>query len=82
MGSKPEAFITSDEIRMLSEQLFLTIEQLAEDVNIDKFKNYVPFTTRFGVTINTINDAVKYFSSHDSLHFGYSMALKKLVINN
>lgn len=82
MGSRPESFITVDEIEMLSEQLFLTIEQLSEDVSIDRFKKYVPFTTRFGVTINSINDAIKYFSSHDSLHFGYSMALKKLVVNN
>ncbi len=81
-GTGPENFITADEINLLSEELFLSIEQLYEHVKADHFKNYAPYTTRFGVEINNINDAIKYFSSHDSLHYGYSMALKKLVVNN
>ncbi len=60
MGTRPEAFISPDEIKMLSEQLFLTVEQLGEDLNNDHFKNYVPFITRFGVALNSINDAVKF----------------------
>lgn len=82
IGSRPETFITQDEINLLSEQLFLSIEQLYEDVKADHFKNYEPYTTRYGVAINSINDAIKYFAIHDSLHYGYSMAIKKLVINN
>ena len=82
IGTRPEAFIDHDEINLLGEQLFLMIEQLSEDIKADLFQQYEPFTTRFGVDINSINDAIKYFAMHDGLHFGYSMALKKLVVNS
>jgi hypothetical protein len=81
-GTRPESFITQEEISLLSEQLFLLIEQLYEDVKTYRFQHYEPFTTQFGVAISSINDAIKYIASHDSLHYGYSMALRRLVVNN
>ena len=55
------------------------IGQLQEDVRKDLFANYTSYKTMFGVELTNIDDAIKYVSSHEGLHLGYAMALKKVI---
>lgn len=78
-GSKPEGLTDAAGLATVKALLISTLDQLEQDLTIDKFSNYIPWTTRYGVAINSIEDAVKFLPFHDGLHVGYIMSLRKLV---
>lgn len=80
-GSKPESFISAEEISQLKAYLLDTIDQLEKDLATDKFNNYTPYTisTYKGYRLEKIEDAVKFIVSHDGLHYGCSLMMKKFV---
>jgi len=77
--SKPESPIGVAELNTLKSLLFSTIDDLEADYASTRFDAYAPWTTRYGVQIDTIDDAIKFLSFHDGLHTGYSMALRRAV---
>ena len=77
--SKPESEMGEDELEGLKSLLFSTIDDLEADYAAGKFSNYTPWTTRYGVQIDSIEDAIKFLPFHDGLHLGYSMALRRAV---
>ncbi|MFN0256266.1 DinB family protein [Pedobacter ureilyticus] len=80
-GSKPESFISDEEILQLKTYLLDTIDQLEEDLATDKFENYTPYSisTYKGYRLEKIEDAIKFIVSHDGLHYGCSLMMKKFV---
>jgi hypothetical protein len=78
-GTKPNFYVSKDEIDFLKKHAIDTIEELETDFRSNVFDNFTPLTTSFGVRLNDISDAVKYVSTHETLHLGYAMALKRLV---
>lgn len=80
-GSKPESFISAEEILQLKTYLLDTIDQLEEDFATDKFENYTPYSisTYKGYRLEKIEDAIKFIVSHDGLHYGCSLMMKKFV---
>ena len=80
-GSKPESFISAEEIAQLKTYLLDTIDQLETDVADRKFENYMPYTisTYQGYRLEKIDDAIKFIVSHDGLHYGCSLMIKKFV---
>ncbi len=77
-GTRPEAFVSGEEIAVLKTYLFSLLEDLRNDIAANKFKNYQAFTTHFGVQLNNIQDAVSFVATHDALHLGHSMTMAKL----
>ena len=77
--SKPSGLVNEAEVQQLKELLFSTIDNLEQDLRSNKFDGYIPWQTRYGVTINNIEDAVSFLSFHDGLHIGYIMALRRAV---
>ncbi|MES2418747.1 MAG: DinB family protein [Bacteroidota bacterium] len=82
-GSKPESYIGDDEITLLNEYMLSTIVQLEIDLQNGVFDNFKPYTisTYAGLNLESVNDALKFIVSHDALHYGYSMSLKRLVLH-
>jgi hypothetical protein len=82
-GSKPERAFSEAEIAQMKGYLLSTIDQLEIDLTTGIFDNYTPYTisTYPGLTLNNVNDAVTFIVSHDGLHYGCSLGLKKLVKN-
>ena len=80
-GSKPESFISAAEIEQLKDYLISTINQLQADLKTNKFANYTPYTlsTYKNFKIASIADAIKFIISHEGLHFGCSLMMKKFV---
>lgn len=73
-GTSPRGFIDADDIAEVKELLISTIEKLEEDYHAGIFANYPTTTTSSGVTLNNINEAIRFVPFHDGLHTGYIMA--------
>lgn len=80
--TKPEGYIDGSEVEKIKSLLFSTLGQFETDYRENLFVNYTAWTTRYGVELKDINDAVQFLLFHEGLHLGYVMALKRLVKNN
>ncbi|MEQ8713240.1 MAG: DinB family protein [Cyclobacteriaceae bacterium] len=78
-GTKPEAPISDEEVATIKEQLLTLVDQTATDWAEGKFGEYKEYPTSFGVTLRSTADAMQFNNSHEALHLGYMMAMKKLV---
>lgn len=65
-----------DEIKSL---LVTTPDQFEHDYEQGIFVQYPPWTSRYGIEISNIVDAVNFLKFHEGLHIGYILALKRLV---
>lgn len=81
-GSKPEIYITEQEINLLKGHMLGTIDQLEIDLKNRIFDNYTPYaiSTYTNFKLENVNDALTFIVSHDALHYGCSMGLKRLVV--
>lgn len=77
--SRPEKEINESELEGLKSLLFSTIEKLEDDYQSGNLSAYVAWKTRYGVEINSIEDAISFLSYHDGVHTGYCMALKRAI---
>ena len=79
--SKPESFISEEEINELKQQLVSTIDIIEEDLKNGMFKNITPYSTAtYKHEMHSIEEILTCTLAHDSLHFGYALAQRKLVV--
>jgi hypothetical protein len=57
-----------------------TSKILMKDYDSDFFSDYTPYTTSFGMDLKSIQDAIIFNNMHESLHYGYSMAIKRAIL--
>jgi len=81
-GTKPERFIGQEEVEDLKKLALSTIDELENDLKNGVFTSYNSFTTSYGVTLNTTQDAVQFFPIHDSYHYGCAWAIKRIINKN
>lgn len=78
-GTRPESFIApteTDEIRSL---LYTTLDRLIVDYKEQAFVQYTEWTTRYDVTISSIDDAVQFLLFHEGFHMGVVSSIQKVV---
>lgn len=78
-GSHPQQEAGTAEIALVKQELLESLQRLQDDYTAGKFSNPVPWTTRYGIEIATIEDALNFLQVHDGMHLGYIMALRKLI---
>lgn len=78
-GSKPEAFVDQQEVEHICALLFSSLAQFKADYENGVIANYIPWTTRYGVALHTIDDAVQFLPFHEGMHLGYILALKRAL---
>lgn len=78
-GSKPGQPVSSAEIATIKEMLFTTLDQFMEDYEAGLFNDYKPWTTRYGVELTNIGDAISFLQFHEGLHGGFITALKRVL---
>ncbi len=78
-GSKAKAnYVEEDWQNIL--KLFTSLpDKLLLDFEQGKFKTFTEYSTSFGVTLKTIEDALSFNNIHEGLHIGYMMALKRAI---
>lgn len=78
-GSKPEGSVKMEEIEAIKGLFISSADLLTEDYEAGKFENYEGYTTRFGLALNNIDEALHFMLYHEGLHAGVINAMKKLV---
>ncbi|SFP91380.1 DinB family protein [Parafilimonas terrae] len=80
-GSKPESFIPQEEIDALKQLLLSTINTIEADVKQGVFEKITPYATAtYKYEMNTIEEILTAILAHESLHYGYALAQRKLVV--
>jgi len=76
-GSKAEAKATEDDVELLKNQLFSTLEQTKKDYTNRNFKTYNEYTVSTKSVLSNINEALEFNNFHEGIHLGYILAMKK-----
>jgi len=78
-GTSTTADASVEDLKLLKELLFSTIERTEEDIDAQLFGEFTEYPTSTGYVIKTINDAFEFNNFHEGIHLGYVLALKKSV---
>lgn len=80
VGTKPESFITAEEIEGLKQRFFSSLDQLEADYQSGLLAGAQPFATMtFGIMAHTIEEILQMCLWHDTLHWGNINVIRKLV---
>jgi hypothetical protein len=78
-GTRPGSFIDADEIASIKAAFVSALDQLEKDYENNLFTNYNAWTTRYGVAINDIDDAIEFLLFHEGYHSGCVAMLKNVI---
>lgn len=78
-GSYPEGPLSAEDRAHIEQQLLGGIDQLEQDLQTLDFSNYKEYTTSYGVTLRSVEDALAFNNMHEALHLGSLLALRRMV---
>lgn len=78
-GTRPENYVTQQEVDGIRELLFTTIAKTEKDWENQLFKNYREFTSATGFHMQSAQDAVEFNNYHEAIHTGVMMGIRKFV---
>jgi hypothetical protein len=79
-GTRPQDTVSADEIERIKALSATTLDRFEEDYEKGMFANYPEWTTRYGVSLASIDDAMRFIHYHEGLHTGFIMALKRALV--
>ncbi|MES2730775.1 MAG: DinB family protein [Bacteroidota bacterium] len=77
--TKPQQRVDQHEVDIIKQLFLSTIDRLEKDYQNDVFANYTAWTTRYGVELAHVDDALVFLPFHEGLHLGYIQALKRVI---
>lgn len=80
-GTVPQAPIDQTDLDFIKNELVMQPERLMIDMENSIFENYTPYSTSFGNTIHSFDEALSFVNVHEGMHIGYLMALRRVVKN-
>lgn len=78
-GTKPEGFVGREELEQIRELLLSTPEMIRRKLAASSYQEYTEQTLHYGVTLRSVEDAVRFVATHDAMHYGYAKAIARLV---
>ena len=79
-GTAPTAAYDQEMLDLISGYLIQTPEILESDYKNGVFGNHFrTYQTSYGVVLSSIEEAITFNNAHEGLHFGYCLALRKLL---
>lgn len=78
-GSRPAPPCPDGDYELIGEGLSKSIDRLVADLDTLDFSNFKEYTTSYGVTLASIEDALTFNNMHEAMHLGTMMAFKRLV---
>lgn len=78
-GSKPESDASENEINYWKELAISSIQQLETDSNAGLLSTYHAWSIGEHYSIASIEDALSFCYFHEGSHYGYALAMKKVL---
>jgi hypothetical protein len=78
-GSKPIRDANTEELNLLKEQLFSTLDQTKEDYKKGMFKDFQDYTVTTKSTLTNVEEALEFNNFHEGIHLGYVLALLRVI---
>lgn len=78
-GSKPEHYVTQEEVDEIKNLLFSPIEKTKQDYENKVFKNYHEYTVTTKSTLTCVEEAIEFINFHEGIHLGYILAMKRVL---
>ncbi|MCC5943634.1 MAG: DinB family protein [Bernardetiaceae bacterium] len=76
-GTKPSGAANESEIIALKKEALILLDKFEKDYQSGIFKQFQTYKTSYGYTLNSLEEAVHFNSTHEALHYGYALALRK-----
>ena len=80
-GTGPMDSLNQDQINQLKMLAVETATRFKEDYQKGIFKEYQSYQSLYGVELNSIEDAMMFNNTHEGIHLGYMMAMRKVLTN-
>lgn len=77
-GTKPDGTVTSTDIQNVKDLLISSHQSFKNDYNQGLFTGFEHYVTSYGVALGSIEDALAFNNTHESMHLGYMMAMRKM----
>ncbi|MEL6864179.1 MAG: DinB family protein [Bacteroidota bacterium] len=78
-GSRPEASVGPEEWEHIQGLMVSLVDQTEQDLAEGRFQELRSYSTSYGVTLNTIEDAFAFNNLHESMHLGTVIAMRRLL---
>ncbi len=78
-GTQPEGPVDQAMIDHTKGLLLSSLEELERDWQAGKFETYTPYTVGLGIHLTNVEEAIVFNNIHEGIHYGYILALKKLL---
>lgn len=79
-GTKPTVNVNAEEVDVLKELLFSTLEQVKKDYKAGVFKEFTTYTVSTNnSTLTNIDEALAFSNYHEGMHYGYVLAQKRAI---
>lgn len=78
-GSKPDGPVSAEEQAYIADRLRSGVTQLEADLKSLDFSNFREYTTSYGVTLSSIDDALAFNNLHEAMHLGTMLAMRNLL---
>jgi len=78
-GTKPEKPMNSEEWDYVLDNLFSSIKRLEEDYEKGIFREFKEYATSYNYTVKSIDSAIVFNNSHEAMHLGTLLALRKFI---
>lgn len=78
-GSVPTGNTSLEEVNEIKNLLISTMNQTISDYENGVFKEYTPYETKTGFSLQNLNDAIEFNNYHEGIHLGFMMKIKKFI---
>lgn len=78
-GTKPQEFVSNEEVLEIKKMLFSTLEKTMLDFNAGIFNTFNPYQTKTGFHIANLQNAFEFNNYHEGIHLGIMMQIKKFI---
>ena len=78
-GTFPNHPNAGADLELFNQMCFEQVNQLEDDINQGLFANYNRYQTSFGLELTSIEDAILFNNSHEAMHFGAMLMIKKFI---
>jgi hypothetical protein len=78
-GSDGKAKLNEEILAFFKQNSMKFIDELEADYSANKFNKFNKYSTSYNFELTNIEEAIALVSAHEALHFGYIMAMKKVI---